>query len=528
MEPYLERPPHSVLFSTSSASHCKIRSIFQHCPSPQRHNRSTLPASYCVMEPDSMARTSYLERLPTELICAILSQLSDLTALRCAILSCRWILDSFTGNSSAIATRVFLNELDSCDVRPEAIAALLTSRLAKPTRSSAREFHKVAYLQKRNVEVGICLTLHEVADLSRLHSAVSRLAQDFAEASLQEFAATMKDGHTSQPQSQPLALSTLERHRIMRTLYILEIFFNIFRQTSTFVNSGELDQWMNDFLLTFAPWEIEQIGCVQDFLFFYVSPCFNEMAAHDVYWGEFNVEPARWFGNHHLQSLYFNGLISLESIAKAKTYDQQYALLGHGQIPQDRSRNLYQALIRFNPEVRDEQASVSNYETSRDYALTVKRPYFEDPDDGPFSVWRWAHESASVRRSVYQREQAKLRKWGYVMWDRARLNTFLAFRYPWRPPVSNALDRSLPYDPVEDLDDDRSVYSWRERSRIYHEQGRGWWGFYDESKIVWARGTDGPEQTLLRRYDVVNPWSGLEVYMRYATNSQCTDIARRG
>ncbi|RYC60519.1 hypothetical protein CHU98_g5702 [Xylaria longipes] len=368
------------------------------------------------MEPGSIARTSHLERLPPELIRAILSQLRGLTALRCAILSCRFILNSFTGSSSVIATRVFLNELDSCDVRPEAIAALLASRLAKPTRSSAREFYK-AHLQKRNVEIGIRLTLNEVADLSRLHSAASRLAKDFTEARLQELVATMKDGHTSQPQSQSLELSTLERHRIMR---------------------------------------------------------FNEIAAHD--------------------SLYFKGLVSLESIAKAKTYDRQHELLDHGRIPHARSRNLYRALKDFSYEVCDEQAPVSNYENSRDYALKVKRPYFEDPGDGPFSMWKWAHESASLRRSVYQRGQAKLRKWGYVMWDRARLDTLPIFRDRWQPPVFSPFGRSLPDDPVGEVDE-RWVSSWRERSRIYNEQGRGWWDFGDESKIVWARGKDDPGKT---------------------------------
>ncbi|KAI0550902.1 hypothetical protein F4679DRAFT_540783 [Xylaria curta] len=436
------------------------------------------------MEPDSIARTSHLERLPPELICAILSQLSGLTALRCAILSCRLILNSFTGSSSVIATRVFLNELDSCDVRPEAIAALLASRLAKPTRSSAHEFYK-AHLQKRNVEAGIRLTLNEVADLSRLHSAVSRLVKDFADARLQELIATMKEGYTFQPQSE---LSTPERHRIMRTLYVVEIFFNLFRQTSML--RLELGQCMNDFLLNFAHWEIEQIACVQDFLFSQVSPSFNEMAAHDVCWGSFHVEPARRFGHFQLQSLYFKGLVFLESFAKAKTYDQQHELLDYGRIPRVRSRNLYRALKDFSYEVRDEQDSVSNYENSRDYAMKIKRPYFEDPDDGPFFMWKWAHPS--LRRSVNERAHANLRKWGYVMWDRARLDT-IDSQCMLKELILGPF-RSLPYDRVGE-DDERWASSWLERSRIYNEQGRGWWDFGDESKIVWARGTDGPGKT---------------------------------
>ncbi|KAI0420300.1 hypothetical protein F5X98DRAFT_372109 [Xylaria grammica] len=425
-----------------------------------------------VIELDSIARTSHLERLPPELLRAILSRLRGLTALRCATLSCRLILNSFTGSSSAIATRVFLNELDSCDVRPEAIAALLASRLAKPTRSSAHEFYK-AHLQKRNVEVGVRLTLNEIAALSRLHSAASKLAGDFAEARLQELVATMKDGRASQPRSQPLELSALERRRIIRTLYIVEIFFNIFRQTS--MPDVELGQCINDFLLNLAHWEIEQMACVQDFLFFQVSPSFNEMAAH-VYTGESSK------------------LNLLESIAKAKTYDRQHQLLDYGRIPRARSRTLYRALKDFSYEACDEQAPVSNYENSRDYAMEVKHLYFEDPDNGPFGIWKWADESASLRRSVYQRGQAKLRKRGYVMWDRARLDTLPIFRGKWQPPVFSPFGRSLPDDAVGEVDEGWAS-SWRERSRIYNEQGRGWWDFCDESKIVWTRGEDGPGKT---------------------------------
>ncbi|KAI0097640.1 hypothetical protein GGR51DRAFT_540579 [Nemania sp. FL0031] len=449
------------------------------------------------MEPYSIARTSHLERLPPELIHAILCQLSGLPTLRCAILSCRFILNSFTGSSSSIATRVFLNELDSCDVRPEAIAALLASRLVNPTQSSAHDFFQ-AHLQRRNVEVGIRLTLDEVADLSRLHSTVSRLVKVFTDTRLQKLIAIMKDDHTFQPQEP----STLERYRIMRTLYILEIFFNVFRQTS--MPDPELGQCMNDFLLNFAPWEIEQIACVQEFLFFQVSPGFNEMTAHDVYWGAFRVRPAPWPNDPYVQSLFFKGLVSLESIAKAKTYDRLYELFDYGRIPDHRSRNLYKSLIGFTYKGYDERATVSDYENSRDYALRVKSPYFEEPDDGPFSAWKWAYWSASLRRSVYQWGQAKLCKWGYVMWDRARLDTLSIFRDTWPPPGFNPYRRCPPDDPWG-VADGTWESSWEERSRIYKKQGRGWWNFGDESKIVWAPPKDPPEK-----------------------DSHFTDVARRG
>ena len=221
------------------------------------------------METQSVAPTPHLERLPPELIRTILINLSGLTSLRCAILSSRTLLSSFTADPPAIAMRVLLNELDARHVRPEAMAALLASELTKPTRSSAQAFFK-AHLQNRNVECGIRLTLDQITHFSRLHSTVSRMAEDFATATLQHLVTAIKDNHISQPQPQFLEPSALERHRIMRTLCILEVFFSIFRQTT--MPNTELGQSMNDFLLNFAHWEIEQIACMQEFLFFQVSP----------------------------------------------------------------------------------------------------------------------------------------------------------------------------------------------------------------------------------------------------------------
>jgi hypothetical protein len=243
-------------------------------PSPSPSTFCSFPpqaAPSMTPTPESVTQTSRLERLPPELIGAILSKLSSLGALRCALLSCRVLWNAFAESASVVATRVLFNELDAYDVRPESMASLRASRLGKPTLQSAHEFYK-AYLQgRRNVAAGIRLTLNEVADCARLHAAVSSLATKFVQSRLQSLTciAMTKDSHTSQPK--PPEPSTCERRRIMRILYLLEFFFNLFRQTS--MPDAELGQCMNDFFLNFASWEIEQIACVQEFLFFQVSPC---------------------------------------------------------------------------------------------------------------------------------------------------------------------------------------------------------------------------------------------------------------
>ncbi|KAI0542893.1 hypothetical protein GGR58DRAFT_509752 [Xylaria digitata] len=306
------------------------------------------------MEHESAAQRSHLDRLPPELIHAILCKLEDFTTLRCAVLSCRLLYNVFSESPSAIATRTVVNELDSCDVRPEAIAAL-------------------------------------------------QALKGFVKATLQDLVAMGKDGCSSQSLESPMP----EKCRIMRALYLVEVFFNVFRQTS--IPNAKLLQCMNDFFLAFAHWEVEQIAF------------FNDMAAHDVFWGEFNVEPALWFCSQELQSILFKGLVTLETL---KEFSHRVA--------------------------NDQDASVSNFENS----------------------------------SVYRQNQTALRKGGYMMWDRARIDALGILRDGRQPQIVRGF---LPGGLVGEVSNETWRSSWRERSRIYEEGGSGWWDFGNESKIVWAR-----------------------------------------
>lgn len=212
---------------------------------------------------------------------------------------------------------------------------------------------------------------------------------------------------------------------------------------------------------------------------------FNEIAEHDVFRGKSQVRPARWFGDGLLQSVYFKGLVTLRILAEAKTYDQQYELFDHGRLPKTRSPNLYETLRGFDSELNgNEETSVSDYENAQDYALKVRRPYFEDPDGGPFCAWEWAHGSAPLSLTVYSSRQPRLRRWGYIMWDRARLETLAICRDGAQQQVVRSY-RPSPDGPARGFDGSWRV-SWKERERIHDEGGRGWWDFGDESMIVWT------------------------------------------
>lgn len=95
---------------------------------------------------------------------------------------------------------------------------------------------------------------------------ISSLAEDFSKTTLPELAAAC--GHASDT----LELLASEKGRIMRALYMAEIFFVLFRTTSSSIPEAAQRQCMKDFLVHFAPLEVEQLACVHDFLFLKISP----------------------------------------------------------------------------------------------------------------------------------------------------------------------------------------------------------------------------------------------------------------
>jgi hypothetical protein len=179
------------------------------------------------------------------------------------------------------------------------------------------------------------------------------------------------------------------------------------------------------------------------------------MAAHDVLWGEFQVEPALWSGSPELQFFLFKGLVAIKRIAAAKTYAEQQKLFNS--IPGTRRLNLHRALKEFSyRESTIEDAPIPSFATSEDY------------DQGPFVMWK-----------------EMLRSLGYVMWNQERLDKLGILReQEWQP--QRLVRDSLPNDsPVHEVTDERWLASWQERSRIHEQGGTGWWDFDDESQVVW-------------------------------------------
>lgn len=169
----------------------------------------------------------------------------------------------------------------------------------------------------------------------------------------------------------------------------------------------------------------------------------------------------------------------------ANTYEERYKLL-YSDFPPYNSEFLFEGLKEANE--RDDAVYLSDY--TQDVKLAhVALPFVDDPDDGPADAWSWAHQDETCVNFVNSDSRKPLREWGYVMWDRARLENWAIFETPWEGSEASvsANEESQSWGEMQ--------ASFDQRSKIYLAGGRGWWSLGDESNIIWPGGRSPRDST---------------------------------
>ncbi|KAI0377876.1 hypothetical protein F5Y04DRAFT_263451 [Hypomontagnella monticulosa] len=386
-----------------------------------------------------------LEQLPVELLCEILSVIDNLTSLSSATLASRTLYNAFINARCSILSKVLVNQV-GVDMIPHALAAVESiptthedwgAFLAEPAR------------------VPDLLTADQVYLIVRLSAVVNKLSTLFVQSAV---------GIQPQIQSWSPIPSKSELARIERTLYRFETLRNYFGALS-----GDLPAFgknIDAFFATLAPWEVEQLGSIHDFLFHQIQPACDDIASHDVVWGSIEVEPALNYASPEVQAIMSSGLASVYRIATAKTYAERHKLLYQRNGPDRSDKFLYRALKRY---------SEVNMRRGSSRALFTAG---QDRDGGPQDAWEWAHTNCAPRVQAYRLDRTGLRRWGYVFWDRARLEEISLFKEPFRPPR---------YVSEEHEVDDDFEASWRARKRVARAGGTGYWSATDQSQIVFAK-----------------------------------------
>lgn len=387
-----------------------------------------------------------LEQFPAELLAEILAAIDDLPSLSSATLASRSLHDAFIGAKQIILTRVLVKQLGVNTVS-NALGAI-------ESREAACDGCNAFLVDA--VKVPDLLTINQINSIVKLSATVRAFSKLFVQSAL-DVLPDIRIRRLPLPSENELA-------RIERAFYRFETFRTAFAGSS-WSHLPSFERATFSFFDALAPWEVEQLGCIHDFLFHQIKPAYDDIASHDVVWGSIEVEPALNYASSEVQAIMSMRLARVYRIATAKTYAERHDLLYQSSGPYRIDRFLHQALKRYSQAHLQQQSLKAQSTPSRE----------GDGDCGPQIAWEWAYTNRTSRLKVYRLDRTDLRRWGYVFWDKARLSNILLFNEPFRPQHV-----------VEEHEvNDEFQASWRARERIARAGGTGYWSVTDQSQVVY-------------------------------------------
>ncbi|KAI1077085.1 hypothetical protein F5B20DRAFT_553159 [Whalleya microplaca] len=431
-----------------------------------------------------------LTSLPCEVIAIILGDLDNLQDLMPVLLSCRHVHSSFLESKSRILRTIVQRQVTP-DLLPYSMAvaeayevsrqpgpvtdAWETAALASAKRVLDPLFNEPSQLASQLRS----LPADRVIKMGLMHNMVTRWANDFA-ADAWSLLGTNPGVSASALGS--LSLSPTEHFMFRRAFYLMELFITLF--------PGIDEKHGHHFFSELAPWEIEQLVCVHDFLEKKFRQASLEFMMHDVGFWKLGVDYlSLGSDNDCVQDWLSQGLEFVDRIANEENYERKRDLLWKT-IISDSSRKLYiQSSLMDALWGRNNFGSLAEY---REHKMEAKTPrhalYNHDVNAGPRTTWVWLvnHEEDSFTHSSSRQpglDSAGLKEQGYVMWDLDRIRRYDLLRmFETTPEMSS--------HSLEDDDDacDESLASCDERQEIWLRGGSGYWSEGDYSRIVWGEG----------------------------------------
>ncbi|KAL1963541.1 hypothetical protein VTN77DRAFT_8122 [Rasamsonia byssochlamydoides] len=371
---------------------------------------------------------SPLLKLPPELILSILHFLPDVSTLRSAILSHSSFHLVFGTNNDAIITR-FLSRVVSAELLPEALAVWVSSRVQRWTPERVSGVLSL-YRSRRRIVRLRGLSLVDALAIEELHLCVCSFVDMFAAAALSEHP------FTERLETRPSPLSSSEWRRVASSFYRAELCTNLFRPRGS-QYAGSPYRHIPDILLNhFHVWEIEQLGCVSEFV--YRELCKRLKGDMDITWGRSSLgdtDVVIWEGQK--RQFFSCGLRVLRQLLALDSANERCALLA----PRLHSSRhfLQHAVWHVHAELDnyshdgDWSGSQGLFDDDRDNQVEVLTgsPLSEDLDLGPAAAFTWVTELLGRRDFVCSLTPLSCRARGYVMWDYTRLATWGFFKDPW-------------------------------------------------------------------------------------------------
>ncbi|KAH1402993.1 hypothetical protein KXV89_002145 [Aspergillus fumigatus] len=437
---------------------------------------------------------SSFHALPLECRQQILCDLPDIQSLKSAILGHSALYAAFYNYQSPIILQVIQRQIPA-DLLAYAVLCSHARNIEPWTRAKVLDILDL-YFNRRLVE-SFQWTIRAALDLVKFHESVTFFANDYIDNALGLVA----------PLNFPIhAPSETEWCRVARAFYLQETIGHFF----CFRNGGE--RWITGgiryarpcpsefhhrekfdiFFGKHAPWEMEQVGAVNEYLYWRISPAFNTIAAHDVELGYHTVyfsDRETWeafMGSQHKRGFLLRGLTTLHQFVIRANHQSRIELVS---VRNSRCSNwLLVNELEFLQRFAVGPLGGMFYRdlTAEQVDEVVRKPFAHDSDCGPRQAWQWAHNDARCYQFICDKKHRELRRFGYVMWDSQRLEQ-------WR-------DLGGPFQVPQQEDDARAGRRWmamwpliEKRRKMYEHGARGWWDGENAEEIRWIHGEKSPE-----------------------------------
>jgi hypothetical protein len=216
---------------------------------------------------------------------------------------------------------------------------------------------------------------------------------------------------------------------------------------------------------------------------------FVDIAAHNDIWPKCDIEQYSEMDSSYIQYLLSLGLETLHQLFTAKSYEERYALLSDVCPPRIYLPEFLYLGLRYCANESDVTIWLNEL-TADEIAIYIKSPFFPDPDIGPRHIWQWAHWEESWTTYVFQENRQDLREWGYVMWDRSRLDDSGIFQKPWE-------DLPLEEDEVTSRRA-RMQNGWELIYQLHSQADTGQWIWEDECQRKLRREKSPSEERVIK------------------------------
>ncbi|KAH6680230.1 hypothetical protein B0J14DRAFT_471508 [Halenospora varia] len=422
------------------------------------------------LQPSSQQHKASLEGLPVELRVTILRAVADVPSLSALVRSSPLYHEVYRGQRQSLLMSVLSNELTPKILfEASLVAEAANIRIHRKFSPSSNEDDLMSALN------GVALNV--LVKIAQYQYAMYYLAEDFYKSTLSQHPITFAN-------LAPISLSSFELRRFYRACYRFEIFSYLFWTLIENPTTGSEWGHRSDrhpgsvYFPSFEHWEVEEIYCLRDYIYRRYDTVLKEGKEEldEVFYRQEAMDGWPGQTEEEIRSrMMAKGIGDYASmIETAMGYGLEF--LAYTLRVQDSQEKILRIEARLGPSFSFISHAGLFLTKSLDYSQSLRQPrtrgeaqqlakveFTNDQDQkSPNAAWPWPLQFGDncFNFGAPYSNKSSFRSWGYVMWDKKRLDAMeilekevVSFR-AHGPLISHGVMLTdLPLDDFDDFDD---------------------------------------------------------------------------